>query len=186
MAGDQIDFLRDSRQETRQQSRQKKTWRNLSLVGLAVYCLAAGAIFVYSIYLGQAAQAVDRNITAQKAKVAEFEKTEALQILLQQRLTAVAEILAPKTPDYRQTTLFLNEISPEGLAINSYHYSSGGEVNLEAEATNSLVADDFLNRLKKSSQAGKYFGEIILTAFNREADGSYKISLSMSVNEDQE
>lgn len=181
MANQGIDFLQASRQETVKSIQQKKTLLRLSAILLAVYCLAAAGVMAFSFYLSQESQRLDQEIIASKAKIDSFKQTEVLQALLKQRLAAVEKISLQKTLDYRQIVALFGQVTPPGLNISSYTFSPHGDLTLNAQAINSLVADDFLSKLKKLPESKQRFPNIVLKGFSRDADGTYKIDLSLSL-----
>jgi len=175
-----IDFFKAARQETLQKTKQKRLLQTGSLVALVAYCLATAAIFAYWLFLNEANQELEKRISLKKQQVLEFKQVESLQLLLKQRLGFLQKVLVELSPDYHDALLFLKAITPEGLTITGYQLSVDGQVNLEIEAINSQIVDDFVTKLKRSSEADKFFEEIFLGSLARQEESSYRLSLKIA------
>jgi len=175
----EIDFLKTKRGASLKQLKQKRFLKTGSLVFLICYCLIAGGIFAFWLYLNQTNQQVEKQIAFQKQKVVQLEKIESLQILFKQRLSSLVKVFSQQPPDYEQIILFFNQIAFDGLVFNEFKLTNEGKMAVTGTAANAVLLSNFLEAFKKAPETQNYFSEISLDSTNRQSAGDYDFSLTL-------
>lgn len=180
----EIDFLKSRKQAGLKQLRQRRFLKIGSLIFLISYCLVAGGIFAFWLYLDQANQGVEKEITLKKEQIVELKSIESLQILLKQRLSLLTSLFSQKTPAYSQVFLSFEQMTTafDGLSLTEFGLLEDKKKMVVAgTAINAIVLGNFLEELKRSTEMEKHFAKISLNSMSRQAGGSYNFSLALDV-----
>jgi hypothetical protein len=153
-----------------------------SIVFLIFYCLVVGATFSFWLTLNRSNEQVKEEISLKKQRISGLKKTELLQTLLKQRLALLTKVVFEKKPSYSQILFYFEEISPDGLTLDSFKLTDKGEVNISGTASNVIALSNFLKDLVSQQSGEVYFPEITLSSLSRSEDGDYKFSLMLKTD----
>lgn len=178
-----IDFLRAEKEARLAKIKARRPVKVGSIVFLVFYCLVVGATFSFWLALSQSSEQIKQKISLNKQRISSLKKTESLQVLLKQRLTLLAKVVFEEKPSYSQILVYFEEISPDGLILDSFKLTNKGEVDVAGSASNVVVLSNFLEDLviKESKEAN--FSEITLSSLSRGPDGDYKFGLRLKTDE---
>jgi len=146
-----------------------------SLVLILAYCLIAGAVFSYWLFLSQQTAKINNEIAVKKTKIASLKEVESLQLVLKQRLSNLDKFFsAKKGPSFDRLLTFISQTSTE-IKVKDLKIAEN-KMNFSGIAPNMAALEKFLQDLK-SETSSALFDKITLSSVDRQEDGSYLFNL---------
>lgn len=176
-----IDFLRAKRAKELEKYSLLHSIRIISFLVLAFYCIIMLAFFSYSLYLTSASSKVSQKMEAKKIRLAELKKTESLQILTKQRLSALSYFFSGNNSPLAEYLLFFDELKPEGIEYSNLSFSQEGKISLNGTSRNAVFLADFVDKLSAKENTDKYFSAIDLSSASRKETGAYNFTLNFQL-----
>lgn len=151
-----------------------------TIFSIVFYCLFVVAVFSFWLVTRREFQVVNQNIKTQKEKLVKLQEIETLQVFLKQRLSSLDELIDEEKKPPEDWLVYLDELIPEGIALQDVQWSPDGKINLEGVASNALTISNYLDNLKKATDEGRIVSSILLAA-NRQEEGAYIFNLEILV-----
>lgn len=150
---------------------------------IVFYCLAVVALFSFGLVVVRESRVVADKIELEKARLSDLQEGEALQLLLKQRLSSLVKVVEVDGLEPKYWLNYLDNLVPEGVAIESSDWNADGEVELSGIASNAVILADFLGTLKQATDEEKIARTTLVSA-TRQTEGVYSFSLEILVQEE--
>jgi len=143
---------------------------------LVFYITIVGALFSFRLIQDRESRLVGEKINRTESVIKSLKKTESLQITLKERLKALAALFKEGEIDYKDILVFLEDLTPTGVAFESIGFNKEGEIDITGSAENSLVLGEFLTNL---AEPGKELKNIVLSSLRLVPEGKYEFNLKL-------
>jgi len=150
---------------------------------IVFYCLMVVALFSFGLVVVRESRIAADKIELEKIRLSDLQEVESRQLLLKQRLSSLVEVVEIDGLEPKYWLNYLDNLVPEGVAIESSGWSAEGEVELSGIAANAVVLANFLDALKQKTDEEKIAKSTLVSA-TRQVEGVYSFSLEVLVQEE--
>jgi len=151
---------------------------------IAFYCLVVVALFAFGVVVLRESRLVTNKIELEKARLNDLQEVESLQLMLKQRLSSLAKVIEIDGVEVKHWLNYLDNLVPEGVAIENSEWDAGGKVELSGIAANAVVLADFLEALKQKADEEEIARSTLVSA-TRQTEGVYSFILEISVQQEE-
>ncbi len=150
---------------------------------IVFYCLVVVALFAFGLVVLRESRLVANKIELEKVRLNELQEVESLQLMLKQRLSSLTKVVEVDGIEVKHWLDYLDNLVPEGVAIENSEWNAGGKVELSGLAANAVVLADFLDTLKQKTDEEEIAKSTLISA-TRQTEGIYDFTLEILVQEE--
>lgn len=168
----------DSKKQLRA-ARSNRLLLRYNILLLVAFLFLLGAIGTVYVFLSSAKANAESTIEYNRSKVSDYAATESQANSFRQNLSSAKQILDSDIA-YTKVILEISQVLPKGVVLDTLSLDSksfGNPTTLAARATDYSTAI----ALKNSLQSSSLFTDVSILSVTGGGDGSYPISVSLSV-----
>lgn len=167
------------------QSKKKQSRRSIvirsNIAILALMILVTAGVLGYGIFLSTKLSSVKSHLEETKNQVGTLKEKEEIILNLKSRLAAITQIDSVASGAVNSFYL-MQSLIPEGVSIQNYSLTPGGQVTVQGEAQNSKAMNEYFNNLTDPKKHNNKIGIVKIENINRGIGSQIRFDLLMPVS----
>ncbi len=170
-------LLKNRRTLSEKDYQKERSLLQKSVVGIVVAAVIVVSLSVWNLFLANKLSGIETAVTAASKELQGLSQASAQQIYLKSRLNLVTGFLGERT-DARESLQKILAINVGGSHLSGLSFENESMLGVEYVSTNITALNDLLKYYQ--SDTG-YFTQVVSRGINRSQDGSYKLTMSLSL-----
>ena len=170
-------LLKNRRTLSEKDYQKERSLLQKSVVGIVVAAVIVVSLSVWNLFLANKLSGIETAVTAASKELQGLSQASAQQSYLKSRLNLVTGFLGERT-DARESLQKILAINVGGSHLSGLSFENESMLGVEYVSTNITALNDLLKYYQ--SDTG-YFTQVVSRGINRSQDGSYKLTMSLSL-----